>query len=437
MSRYGKHNTALQTIGMSFYNMPYESLLVSKKQDSIFVDIFLSICTHGSSSLFLLLSLFSSLYLVLILYLTFTKSFFFFSLQRGYLQKQKTKMVAVDAGEVQTQFELKYDRASEIKAFDEMKTGVKGLVDSGISEVPRIFHQPPDIVGESYVPSATQFSIPVIDLQGVKEDPSTHTEIVKQVLNASQEWGFFQIINHGIPLSVLEEMKVRVRRFYELDNELKKQFYTRDTSKKVVYNCNFDLHTAPAANWRDTVYFDIAPDPPKPEELPEPFRDMMVEYTDRMMNLGRLLFELISEALGLNPDHLVKIDCAKGLGHLCHYYPACPQPELTIGTSKHTDSYFLTVLLQDHIGGLQVLYENQWIDVPPVPEALVVNIGDLLQLISNDRLVSVEHRVLANSIGPRVSVASFFIRETTVVEYMSHFQQKGLDGKSALLHFKI
>ncbi|KAG4210301.1 hypothetical protein ERO13_A02G037500v2 [Gossypium hirsutum] len=346
-------------------------------------------------------------------------------------------MVAVDAGEVQTQFELKYDRASEIKAFDEMKTGVKGLVDSGISEVPRIFHQPPDIVGESYVPSATQFSIPVIDLQGVKEDPSTHTEIVKQVLNASQEWGFFQIINHGIPLSVLEEMKVRVRRFYELDNELKKQFYTRDTSKKVVYNCNFDLHTAPAANWRDTVYFDIAPDPPKPEELPEPFRDMMVEYTDRMMNLGRLLFELISEALGLNPDHLVKIDCAKGLGHLCHYYPACPQPELTIGTSKHTDSCFLTVLLQDHIGGLQVLYENQWIDVPPVPEALVVNIGDLLQLISNDRLVSVEHRVLANSIGPRVSVASFFITETTVVEYMSHFQQKGLDGKSALLHFKI
>ncbi|KAK8682202.1 hypothetical protein V6N13_054596 [Hibiscus sabdariffa] len=60
------------------------------------------------------------------------------------------------------------------------------------------------------------------------------------------------------------------------------------------------------------------------------------------------------------------------------------------------------------IGGLQVLYEDQWIDVPPVPGALVVNIGDMLQLITNDKFKSVEHRVLANTEGPRVSVASFF-----------------------------
>ncbi|GMI64200.1 hypothetical protein like AT1G06620 [Hibiscus trionum] len=369
-------------------------------------------------------------------------------------------MVVAKAGEVQS--ELKYDRVSEIKAFDETKAGVKGLVDARISEVPRIFHVPPDTLGETNVPIATQFHIPVIDLQGVKDDPGTRKEIVKEVLNASNEWGFFQIINHGIPVSILEEMKVRARMFFEQDDELKKQYYTRDNTKKVVYNTNFDLLTSPAANWRDSVYCNMAPDPPKPEELPEPFRDMMVEYTDRMMNLGHLLFELISEALGLSPDHLLKIDCAKGLGQLCHYYPACPQPELTMGASKHADSSFLTVLLQDHIGGLQVLHENQWIDVPPVPGALVVNIGDLLQLISNDRLISVEHRVLANSVGPRVSVASFFVtyflsdstsygpikelllednppkyRETTVIEYMTHFHNRGLAGKSALLHFRI
>jgi len=109
-------------------------------------------------------------------------------------------------------------------------------------------------------------------------------------------------------------------------------------------------------------------------------RDVTMEYSKQVHVLGKVLFGLLSEALGLNPDHLEGMDCAKGHSILFHYYPACPEPELTMGTTRHSDPDFLTILLQDHIGGLQVLSHNGWVDVPPVPEALVVNIGDLLQV---------------------------------------------------------
>ncbi|KAI3469730.1 hypothetical protein Pfo_026393 [Paulownia fortunei] len=366
----------------------------------------------------------------------------------------------------------KFDRARELKAFDDTKAGVKGLVDAGVEKIPQIFVLPEDIANETGDTDRVNFNIPVIDLEGIGKDSRLHQEIVEKIRHASETWGFFQVVNHGIPASVLEEMLCGVRRFNEQDIEVKKQFYTRDVTRKVVYNSNFDLYSAPAANWRDTFFCFMAPNPPTPEELPASCRDIQIEYSRHVTILGFQLFGLLSEALGLESNRLIDMDCAIGLTFVGHYYPACPQPELTLGASKHTDDGFLTVLLQDQIGGLQICIENQWIDIPPVPGALLINIGDLLQasrfsspsiaLISNDKFRSVEHKVLANREGPRVSVACFFstslmpssklygpiqellsednppkYRETTVQEYVSYSSSKGLDGKSPLLHFKL
>nr|XP_043627525.1 1-aminocyclopropane-1-carboxylate oxidase homolog 1-like [Erigeron canadensis] len=361
-----------------------------------------------------------------------------------------------------------YDRKAELIAFDETKTGVKGLVDAGITEVPRIFLIPAsnENIKSSDPPLLLpRPTLPTIDLNGINEDPIRRKEVIEKVKDALESWGFFQIVNHGIPDSMLEDVKKGVIGFHEQDSEVKKEWYIRDLlsqKRKVVYNSNFDLYAAPVTSWRDTCECMMAPNPPQPEELPLPCREIWPEYSSCVLKLGGCLLELISEALGLHPTHLLEMGCAEGLLVLGHYYPSCPQPELVIGSPNHTDNSFITVLLQDHVGGLQVFYQNQWTDVPHIPGALVVNAGDLLQLITNDKFVSSQHRVLANKMAPRVSVASFFstnmiptskvfepikellskenpakYRGTTVNEYVAHYAKKGLDGTSALLHFKI
>ncbi|XP_022873792.1 1-aminocyclopropane-1-carboxylate oxidase homolog [Olea europaea var. sylvestris] len=360
---------------------------------------------------------------------------------------------------IETEATCKNDRISELRAFDDTKAGVKGLVDAGITKVPRIFIQPPDDFDRKSNP---QFEFPLIDLEGFRDDPNGRKEIIDKVRDAAETWGFFQVINHGIPDSVLEEMLNGVRRFFEQDTEVKKEWYTRDYSKTVVYNSNFDLYSAPSANWRDTLFCQMAPHLPNHDELPSVCRDIMIAFIKHVLKLGSCLFQILSVALDLKLDHLEDMGCAKGLALLCHYYPVCPQPELTLGTSQHADSDFLTVLLNDQVSGLQVLHQNQWVDVPPVRGALVVNIGDLLQLVSNDRFFSAEHRVLANNVGPRISVACFFrsdlsaspklygpieellsednppkYRATTMKDYLTYFNTKGLDGTSALLHYRI
>ncbi|KAJ6421151.1 hypothetical protein OIU84_028518 [Salix udensis] len=329
-----------------------------------------------------------------------------------------------------------YDSANDMKAFDETKGGVKGLADSGLIKIPRFFVHPPEKPQQppSKSSNINLLQVPIINFEGFES--SRRKDVVNEIRRASENWGLFQVVNHGIPENVMDDMLEGVKRFHEQPQEKK------------------------PAIWRDTVAFDFKDGKLDPQLFPAIMREEVGEYFRHVTKIGKALSELLSEALGLRRNYLSSIECMETESLVGHYYPACPQPELTFGTTTHSDPSFLTILLQDNKGGLQVLHQNQWVDVPPLQGALLVNIGDLMQLITNDRFRSVEHRVLAGEVGPRISLASFFFpstantfkpygviqellsddtpiyRATHLAEFMGQYMSTG-SYISTLSHFKV
>ncbi|XP_021725880.1 1-aminocyclopropane-1-carboxylate oxidase homolog 1-like isoform X2 [Chenopodium quinoa] len=350
-----------------------------------------------------------------------------------------------------------YDRINDLKAFDEEKTGVKGLVDAETEGIPSIFVRSSKDRSKDFETCDENLSVPIIDIGQVGQSNDRTAEIVKEIFSASKEWGFFQVVNHGIPLNLLKKTIDGTRMFHEQDAETKKEYYSRDfQSKRVMYYSNHDLFNSNAANWRDSLYVNTLHTAGEidPQELPPICKDVILEYVNHILKFGDHILMLLSMGLGLDPEHLGNLAKGKkGWSFINHYYPACPEPELTLGINGHADNSFITILLQDQIGGLQILHQNKWVNITPVSSALIVNFGNILQIITNDVLKSVYHRVIAKSVGPRTSVAFFFrgnfsskkiygpikeltskenppiYRDFTIEEITTYFFSKSLDWK--------
>ena len=145
-----------------------------------------------------------------------------------------------------------------VKEFQESKAGVKGIVDSGVTKIPRMFIHPPAEDLQQNNKQEHHFQVPTIDLKGIDKSPARRKEVISEISKAAEAWGFFQIVNHGVPLDVMDDVLKSVRRFHEQPHEAKAEWYSRDFRNKAFnYFSNGDvkiLNPSTPAGWRDSIH---------------------------------------------------------------------------------------------------------------------------------------------------------------------------------------
>ncbi|MEQ8485552.1 MAG: 2OG-Fe(II) oxygenase family protein [Pseudomonadales bacterium] len=256
--------------------------------------------------------------------------------------------------------------------------------------------------------------IPVIAIDKL-ESPATLAAIDR----ACRDWGFFQVVGHGIEPALLDAHLAEARRFFALPDAVKRGvertaenawgYFDRELTKNTRdWKQIFDVGPADGASLR----------PQWPSAQPG-LRPAVLAHYAACETLAFRLLGALSRNLGMPGDHLAAGFRPRHSSFLrLNYYPACPAPERPagiettrhghLGINHHTDAGALTVLQQDHRPGLEVYRHGEWHVVEPLPGALVINIGDIVQVWSNDRYRAALHRVTVSESGDRLSAAFFF-----------------------------
>lgn len=152
----------------------------------------------------------------------------------------------------------------EMEEFKETKAGVKGLVDSGIVKIPRIFMHPGQDKLPKYVSDKLQ--VPVIDLEGAE---TRRKEIVNQIREACERWGCFQLINHGMEASIIDSTLEAIRKLHEQPNEAKAGLFSDDSSQQVrFYTTNGSVNESRPGPWRDAMGCAFLDDKLDSEKIP-------------------------------------------------------------------------------------------------------------------------------------------------------------------------
>ena len=260
---------------------------------------------------------------------------------------------------------------------------------------------------------------------------SLDASVVEAIQRACRELGFFQIVGHGIPEERVEALRDAMRRFFTLPLACKREVRRSEEHAWGYYDEELTKNTP---DWKEVFDFgrpprpDLADDHPEnegvdgrnrwPRALPG-FREALVAYREHCEALSFLLLDAMAAGLGDADGQLraAFLPTHSSFVRLNHY-PPCEDPAPPdapdvpgaghLGVNRHTDAGALTLVAQTDERGLQVRTETGWIDVEPVRGALVVNIGDMMQVWSNDRYRSPLHRVVVSRASDRFSAPFFF-----------------------------
>jgi len=255
--------------------------------------------------------------------------------------------------------------------------------------------------------------VPVIDVTEL-DDPATLAALDA----ACRDWGFFQIVGHGVDRGVTDALLMQMRRFFALDGAAKRSLSRTAENPWGFYDQELTKNTR---DWKEI--FDYGPPegaavPQWPRDLPE-FQLAVQSFYRAAEKLSFQLLTALSRNLGMAPDYLAGAFMPRHLSFLrLNYYPLCPAPARPerldrpthghLGINHHTDAGALTVLLQDRQPGLEVYRYGDWHLIEPREDALVINIGDIVQVWSNDRYRASLHRVVASAAAERYSAPFFF-----------------------------
>jgi len=257
-------------------------------------------------------------------------------------------------------------------------------------------------------------NVPVIDIAALEA-----TDTLAILDAACREWGFFQVVNHGIPDEVTADLLREMREFFHLPIAAKRAIERTEANAWGYFDRELTKNTR---DWKQI--YDYGPGdggslvPQLPRELPA-FEGAVQRYYAACETLAFRLLRAVTANLGMPSRHLWPDFEGVHTSFLrLNYYPVCPMPARPIGVATpqsghlgvnhHTDSGALTLLLQDDQPGLEVFRDGIWYLVEPRRDALVINIGDIVQVWSNDRYRAALHRVLANAGEDRFSAPFFF-----------------------------